>query len=144
MSRPNVECPYVSQTGASIVGGWIKAGLAAVHIDYVRVNIRSESGSTNVEPDVADVLPAKRCFSFLRISDLEISFNWRASSSATLIQISRRGNGCRGWFCRRSVVLVFAGFRTWRFVRARSATRVGGRGRIGRPRAMRPGPSARR
>jgi hypothetical protein len=34
------------------------------------------------------------------------------------------GSGCRGWFCRRSVVLVFAGFRTWRFVRARSAMRV--------------------
>ena len=33
------------------------------------------------------------------------------------------------WFYRRSVVLVFARFRTWRFVRARSEARVEKRGR---------------
>src|SRR5207244_7042487 len=33
-------------------------------------------------------------------------------------------------FWHRTVVLIFAGFRTWRFVRARSATPVEGRGRI--------------
>jgi hypothetical protein len=29
-----------------------------------------------------------------------------------------------GWFCRRTVVLIFAGFRAWRFVQTRSAMRV--------------------
>src|SRR5436190_17237483 len=40
----------------------------------------------------------------------------RENSRALGVQIIQRGNGRRGWFCRRSVVLVFAGFRTWRFV----------------------------
>ncbi len=46
-------------------------------------------------------------------------------SGPYVVQISRRGNGRHGWFCRRSVVLVCAGFRAWRFVRARNAMRVG-------------------
>ena len=38
--------------------------------------------------------------------------------------VNRRENEHRGWFCRRNVVLVSAGFRAWRFVRARSARRA--------------------
>src|ERR1700730_19414553 len=44
---------------------------------------------------------------------------------------SRRGNVRHGWFCRRSVASIFARFRPWRFVRARSAKLVVGRGRRG-------------
>jgi hypothetical protein len=44
-------------------------------------------------------------------------------------QPSRRGNGGRGSFWSRSVVLACAGFRTWRLVRARSAMPVGAHGR---------------
>lgn len=61
-----------------------------------------------------------------------------------LFRIIQCGSGCRGWFCCRSVVLVFAGFRFWRFVRARNATRVGGRGRRESLRAVRPALNARR
>jgi hypothetical protein len=59
------------------------------------------------------------------------------------VQISRRGSGRHGLFCRRSVALVFAGFRSWRFVRARSATRVEARERRGFLLAKRPARSAR-
>src|SRR5262249_7535277 len=51
---------------------------------------------------------------------------------------------CLGWFCCRSVVLVFAGFPAWRFVRARSDARVEERGRTGFPCARRLVLSARR
>jgi hypothetical protein len=52
---------------------------------------------------------------------------------------SPRESERRGWFCPRSVVLIFAGFRTLRFVRARGAKLVGARGRTARLRAKRLG-----
>src|SRR5438046_6976971 len=38
-----------------------------------------------------------------------------------VFQISRLGNGCRGWSCRRSVFLAFARCRSWKLARVRSA-----------------------
>src|SRR5207247_10924769 len=42
--------------------------------------------------------------------------------------LSRRGSGRREWSSRRSAVLVFAGCRSWKLVRARSAQLVGAPG----------------
>src|SRR5262249_8391329 len=53
----------------------------------------------------------------------------KAEQAQTANAVTQLGNVCRESFSRRSVVLVFAGFRTWRLVRARSAARVEERGR---------------
>src|SRR4029077_12020607 len=50
---------------------------------------------------------------------------------------TRRGSERRGWFCRRSVVLIFAGSRTLRFVRARCEALVEALGRTEFPRVAR-------
>src|SRR5437762_12618732 len=74
----------------------------------------------------------------------ERSDRCKAEPRGSAAFFNQRGSGRREWFCRQSVVLVSAGFRAWRFVRARSATLVAERERRKRLRAMPPEQSARR
>ena len=60
------------------------------------------------------------------------------------VKFSRRESGHRESSYRRSVFLVFAGFRSWKLVRARNAGPAGGRGHRECLRAMPPAPSERR
>src|SRR6266487_3916845 len=51
----------------------------------------------------------------------------KEASEPIAILITQPGSGCRGWFCCQSVASIFAGFRSWKFGRARSAEPAEGR-----------------
>src|SRR3989442_7316927 len=106
----------------------------------IRVFIRSTNGFAQFHfTTFSEICHAK--FSkngrFLRFGSEPKELTGRKEAHAALLfLIIPRGSGCRGWFSRRSVVLVFAGFRSWRFVRVRNAKLVGGRAHRVRLRVM--------